>query len=691
MRRADHRAGGRRGLVLGSIIAAMLTVGQAGMLIAGAAPPVDSPGPPSADGVEPVIADTSSSSDDCGELGFDHGISIADNGQGSSSGLTVTVTGYNSPTGFADWSSNLPIHGVYAKGGPSGGNLFSYPAGDTGDQDLHTPQQPAGGYYELSHLAFCWNDVVIETAPDVTVAKGNEPDGAVLNGDSITYTLTVSNDGDGNATAVEVTDQLPPGLTFVGADPGCAEAAGLVTCELGEIDAGATLGVDITVTVEETFCGSIVNSADVSASNETGEATGNNGSHDVTNTVACGDPAPPDLQVTKTSDADGTLQEGDTFSYAITVTNVGHGVATGVELIDVLPPGALDAGVPTPIAAFAGTCTVASSSPPGGVPHAELRCGPVSLDPDESESVTLKVSVNGDVCGSISNVVDVEGVNEPLANVGDDNHAEATDEIACVPRIRLLKGGPSAAHVGDTITYMFVARNNGAMDLTNIDLSDPKCDAPPTLVDDADGDSTLAVGEEWGFDCDHTITAADGDVVHNEATVTGDHEGATVTDTDTHDVDVIHPSIDLEKTATPTSGSSGTFIVYTYTVENTGDTPLFNVSINDDKLGNVGVIATLGVGATAERTAQITLGSSPITNIATAGGTDRLGEFVDDEASVTVTVVAAEGGGNSGGGTGGGSAFTGSDAGALAAWVVVLTALGSMLLMSSWRRSQVRG
>ncbi|HWL90844.1 MAG TPA: DUF11 domain-containing protein [Actinomycetota bacterium] len=663
----------------------MLAVGQAGTLIAGAAPPVDSPGPPSADGVRPVIRDTQSSNDDCGQLGFDHGLSIAGNGQVSGGGVTVTVTGYNGPTGFADWSSNVPIHGVYAKGGPSGGNLFSYPAGDTGDQDLHTPQKADGGYYSLSHLAFCWNDVV--AAPDVTVAKANEPDGAVLNGDTIIYTLTVSNDGDGDATGVEVTDQLPAGVTFVQATAGCSEDAGLVTCTVGDIGAGASTDLDITVTVDETFCGSIVNSADVSASNESGEATENNASNDVTNTVECGEPAPPDLQVSKTSDADGLLHDGDELVYTITVTNVGEEQATGVELVDVLPLGAQSVAIP-PFPMFAGeACTVTSSVLPGGVPHAEVRCGPVSLDAGESATVTVKVVVDGDDCGPITNVVDVEGVNEPEANVGDDNHAETTDEIACVPRIRLLKGGPTEAHVGDSITYVFIARNTGSVDLNNVDLSDPKCDSAITLVDDADGDETLAVDEEWSFECDHTVTAADGDVVHNEATVTGDHEGGTVTDTDTHDVDVIHPSIDLEKTASPTSGPAGTLIVYTYTVTNTGDTTLFDIVVTDDQVGAVGEIPSLAAGASTELTFQITLGSSPITNIGTAEGEDRLGESVSDTDTVTVIAVAGAGGGD-GDGTGGGGAFTGSDTGILAAWIVALLALGAGMLLATRRRSR---
>ena len=102
--------------------------------------------------------------------------------------------------------------------------------------------------------------------------------------------------------------------------------------------------------------------------------------------------------------------------------------------------------------------------------------------------------MNGDACGSITNEVDVEGTNEPAANVGDDNHAEVTERShACQDPV--LKGGPSAAHVGNTIAYGFIARNNGSMDLTDVSLSDPKCDGAPALVDDADGDTTLAIGE----------------------------------------------------------------------------------------------------------------------------------------------------------------------------------------------------
>jgi hypothetical protein len=296
----------------------------------------------------------------------------------------------------------------------------------------------------------------------------------------------------------------------------------------------------------------------------------------------------------------------------------------------------------------------------------------------------VKVIVTGDVCGAVTNEVDVTGSKEPPELVGSDNHAETTDEIACVPRIRLQKGGPALTHVGDVVTYVFAVTNTGGVPLTAIDLSDPMCDASPTVVDDGNGDATLAPAETWSFECPHTITAADGDPVQNEARVTGHHGEGSVSDTDDHDVDVLHPSIDLEKSADPLSGSSGTSVVYSYAVTNTGDTALHDVSVDDDRIGHVGQIQSLAPGQTVLLTAEITLGDSPITNVATAEGADVLGRSVSDVDEVTVSIVGAGAAGDSGGG----SPFTGGRVDGLLGWILGLLALGTALLTASRRRAE---
>ncbi|HET9672027.1 MAG TPA: DUF11 domain-containing protein [Actinomycetota bacterium] len=688
MRTGTHRDLGpaRRPAVFAVVLGLLIVVGQAA-LVAQAEPPVDSPGPPSTDGVVPVIRDTRSSNDDCIELGFDHGVSIAGNGQVSGGSLTVTVSNHNSPTGFADWSSTQPIHGVYVKGGPSGGNLFSYPSGDTGDQDLHTPQKPDGGYYAVSHLAFCWNDVPL--APDVTVTKSNDPGGTVEAGGSIVYTLGVTNEGDGDATGVVVTDHLPPGVSLDSATAGCNGSAGTITCDVGDIGAGAHVDLTITVSVGLETCGPIANVASVEASNESGDATGNNGSNQVSNTVECSEPTPPDVQVTKTSSADGVLGEGDTFSYTITVTNVGEVAATGVSFIDALPEGEPLSVSLSPWPTFGGElCTIASSLPIGGIVHITLHCGPITLGPGESESITFDVIVTGDDCGPITNVVDVESEDEPAGHVGADNHAEVTDEVECAPRIRLLKGGPDLAHVGDTIAYAFAVTNHGSVDLTDIQLTDPMCDDQLQLVDVADGDATLSIGERWNYRCHRTITADDGDPVPNTATVRGSHDGGTVSDTDDHEVDVIHPAITIEKSASPTSGPAGTAVVYSYVVTNIGDTTLYDIHVNDDVLGPIGVIASLAPGATQMLTRGFTLGSTPVTNVGSASGTDVLGGVASADDTATVTVVAAAGGDDPGGA---GSPFTGTEARGPVALAALLLVAGAALVIGTRKRSGATG
>jgi hypothetical protein len=389
--------------------------------------------------------------------------------------------------------------------------------------------------------------------------------------------------------------------------------------------------------------------------------------------------------VTKSSDAEGVLGEGDSFSYTITVTNVGEEVATGVTLNDDLPEGEplmVDlSSWPT----FDGElCTIASSIGQDGIVHQSVFCGPTTLDPGESQTVTILVRVTGEDCGTITNVVDAAATNEPAGNVGPDNHAEVSDEVACVPRIRLVKGGKDFAHVGDTVTYHFAVINNGSVDLTDVVLSDPDCEGPIERTDDGNGDASLAIGERWEYRCDRTIVAADGDLVPNEATVQGSHEGGTVSDTDDHLIEVIHPAIRIDKTASPTSGAPGTMIVYTYLVTNTGDTTLYDIEVTDDIIGTIGAIAPVGAGASTELTAEVPLGDAPVTNIGTASGHDVLGLTVMDEDDASVTVVAAGGGSD-----GGGSPFTGAEAAGPIALAILLLTLGATLVGGTrrWERT----
>jgi uncharacterized repeat protein (TIGR01451 family) len=82
-------------------------------------------------------------------------------------------------------------------------------------------------------------------------------------GEDITYELAVANAGPADATGVTLVDTLPVGVTFVSASAGCAEAAGVVTCDIGDLAAGASVEITIVVTAPAEPA-TLTNSAEVS-------------------------------------------------------------------------------------------------------------------------------------------------------------------------------------------------------------------------------------------------------------------------------------------------------------------------------------------------------------------------------------------------------------------------------------------
>ncbi|HEY7756013.1 MAG TPA: isopeptide-forming domain-containing fimbrial protein [Actinomycetota bacterium] len=83
-------------------------------------------------------------------------------------------------------------------------------------------------------------------------------------GESFTYTITVTNTGDGTAEDVVVTDRVPSGLTITDVNgPGCSTSGQDVTCQVGDLAAGASVTITITVTATDDACPDVENSATV--------------------------------------------------------------------------------------------------------------------------------------------------------------------------------------------------------------------------------------------------------------------------------------------------------------------------------------------------------------------------------------------------------------------------------------------
>ncbi len=95
-----------------------------------------------------------------------------------------------------------------------------------------------------------FSDCVLITTADLSVTKSGTPD-PVSTGGTLTYTISVTNAGPDPATAVSLVDTLPTsGFTLTSASPGCTAAAGIVTCDVGDLATGATATLVITGTVD---------------------------------------------------------------------------------------------------------------------------------------------------------------------------------------------------------------------------------------------------------------------------------------------------------------------------------------------------------------------------------------------------------------------------------------------------------
>jgi uncharacterized repeat protein (TIGR01451 family) len=194
-------------------------------------------------------------------------------------------------------------------------------------------------------------------------------------------------------------------------------------------------------------------------------------------------------------------------------------------------------------------------------------------------------------------------------------------------------------------------------------VSDDHCDDvsdTPVSMSGGDTDNILEPGETWVFTCtmpvpDHQTDEED--PIHNIATATGHDEwDRTVTDTDDHDTDIIHPAIHIVKSADPTQAHVGDKITYRFDVTNPGDTALTSVSFGDPRcdsgtltgpvkaIGNADDWLEPGELWHRECTHVITPADpDPLPNTATTTGVDILGGDKgtvtdDDSASVDILI-----------------------------------------------------
>jgi len=212
----------------------------------------------------------------------------------------------------------------------------------------------------------------------------------------------------------------------------------------------------------------------------------------------------------------------------------------------------------------------------------------VTLFPGESQSYYPSYTVQ-------------EGDPDPLVNTASvactfvsDTVVQASDSDGhsvqlFQPGVDVEKTGTEISKVGDVAYYTITVTNTGSPDSPDLENG--------TIVDTLLGDlldaenpyvisntcaTTLPTGSNCEIYAGREVQEGDANPLLNTVTVHYNPIGFPndITDSDSHEVDLVYPSIDVEKTGSPYS-KTGDTITWTITIKNTGDVPLVLDTLTD--------------------------------------------------------------------------------------------------------------
>jgi uncharacterized repeat protein (TIGR01451 family) len=278
------------------------------------------------------------------------------------------------------------------------------------------------------------------SASDLSIVK-TAPLSATA-GDTIRYVLTLTNQGPNDAPGVQTRDTLPAQVTYLSSTGAPSVSGNVLIWTKGTVSAGVTV-VD-TVRALAAATGTAVNVARVGGGLSDPDTSDRRSAVSTTIVAA-------DVSVTKTTPSPAQVAPGDTIVYVLSVANAGPGVATGVMLVDSLPPGV----------------TFASATGGGVLDGDAVVWLKGSLASGAGTTDTLKVVADSE--GEQTNVARVSSVTLDPASAND--RATVTTTVTSAA-LSVSIDAPSSAPLLGTIRYVLRVRNEGPDDATSVTLVD---------------------------------------------------------------------------------------------------------------------------------------------------------------------------------------------------------------------------
>ena len=455
-------------------------------------------------------------------------------------------------------------------------------------------------------------------SPALTIVKTATPTTYSAVDDVINYSYLVTNTGN-------VTISGPISV----ADNNVDAAA---TCPAGDLAASGgttTCTAQHTITQADLDAGSVTNVASASGTDPNGNPVTS-----PTDTETVTAIQNPSLSIVKTATPATYDAVGQVISYSYLVTNDGNVTISGpISVSD---------------------DQAANESCPAG-----------NLAPGDSLTCTASDTITqADLdAGSVTNVASASGTDPNGNPVTSPTDTETVTAIQN-PAVQLDKtgtldlGADGIANPGDLINYTFKVTNTGNVTLSNISVSDPMV----ASITCPSGNPIPSLSPEAMETCtgSYALTQADIDAGQkdNTALASGtDPNGNPVQDPGDHSEPVPQtPGIEIVKASSLDLGADGIanpgdVISYSFTVTNTGNVTLSNVTVNDAQAGVtncvIGAMAPLAVdSSTCSGTYALTqadVDAGQVDNQAFVNGTDPNGNDVPDDDTDTEPVPQTPG------------------------------------------------
>uniref|UniRef100_UPI001431E270 Ig-like domain-containing protein n=1 Tax=Maribellus sediminis TaxID=2696285 RepID=UPI001431E270 len=556
---------------------------------------------------------------------------------------TTTVGSYNAGSGL--WtidtlrngeSATLTLEGT-VDAGQSGATITNTTTAATGDQSDTTSTGD-----DLTE------SIIVDNSADIVITKtvdNNTPNV----GDTVVFTVQVTNNGPAYVTNLVVVDSLPAELALISATPDVGSWTD-PTWTIGDLAVGVTASIDIEA---EVLDAALTRATIVNVAGHTQDQLDSNVSpDDPTETISS--TSVSDLVTVKglsSAMTDSIVEEGETVSFVVTVANNGPSDAPNVQLTDVVPAG----------------LTVINADPMGFGTFDEVTgiWGIGTLANGDTAILYLDCTVDAGTGGTtLTNTVTsaTSDFPDPTSDGDTLSATVSVENYADLVTVKTLTSGDNTPSEGDLVSYEVTVTNNGPAQASNILITDSLSSGLTGISVSADIGTTQLVGNvyEWSIDVlnngqvatmtmSGTVSAGTGgDTISNAIVDVGSNQIDTTNTGDSTVIDIIIGNeADLVTVKTLTSGnetpSEGDLVSYEVTVTNNGPARATDILIIDSLtsgLTGVSVSADIGTAQLAGGVYEWSIDSLNNGQIATMtmSGTVDVGTGGDTISNIIVDV-----------------------------------------------------